>query len=182
MFKNKLFVLLLIGISFLAGIFLFSFSPNIQTIAQRLTRTTTQFENNWEYCVITRIHVSNPPPDQMITFTGNVTINYFSYSYDSITTKKSYVKSECISNELNYAEFLQEKGLKNTPQAQQLASSKAADLALAKAMYVLGTRGWEVIGRNFVNFNFETMDGNSEYKHSIYLRKFASQRQASSQQ
>jgi hypothetical protein len=36
--------------------------------------------------------------------------------------KESYVQNECIKHELNYAEFLQEKGLKNNAQAQVLAS------------------------------------------------------------
>jgi hypothetical protein len=92
------------------------------------------------------------------------------------------VKSECITHELNYAEFLQEEGLKNNIQSQAWASRRAADLALAKAMTRLGAGGWEMTGRSFANFNFETMDENAEYKNSLYFRRHAAQRQANLQQ
>lgn len=182
MFKNKLLVLSLIILSLLAGIFLFSFSSSVETFAQRIIRSTTQFETNWQYCAITRINVINPPPDRLDIFIGSVQIDYFAYTFNKITVKESYIKNECITYELNYAEFLQETGLKPSQQAQQLASSRAADLALAKAMHKLGSGGWEMIGRSFANVNFETMDGNSEYKTSMYFKKLAAQRQINSQQ
>lgn len=182
MFKSKLFVLLLAALSFLAGICLFSFSPGIQTFAQRIIRSNTQFENNWQYSAITRISVVNPPQDRLDKFVGNVQINYFVYTYDRMVAKESYIKTECVTHELNYAEFLQENNLRINAQSQQLASSKAADLALAKAITKLGATGWEMIGRSFANVNFETLDGNAEYKNSLYFRRLAAQRQINSQQ
>jgi len=180
--KNKLLVLALVALSFLGGISLVTFSPGVQTFAQRIIKISTQFENNWQYCVITRVRTENPPQDRLDKFTGSVFISYFVYSYDRVTVKESFVKTECITHELSYAEFLQETGLKNNTQAQQLASSRAADLALAKAMTRLGSTGWEMVGRNFANVNFETLDGNSEYKNSLYFRRHLAQRQFNAQQ
>ena len=62
MLKNKLFVLSLAAASFLAGILLISFSPSIETFAQRIIKSTTQYENVWQYCAITRISVDNRRP------------------------------------------------------------------------------------------------------------------------
>jgi len=177
MLKNKFVVLSLVTGGFLAGILFIGFSPNIETFAQRVIRSVTNFENNWQYCTITRIAVENPPPNAPVTFTGNVQISYFFYTYDRAVSKESYVKEECVKHELNYAEFLQENGLKNNQQSQVLASQKAADLALAKAMWKLGSGGWEMTGRSFANFNFETLDANSPYKNSLYFRKHIAQRQ-----
>jgi hypothetical protein len=182
MWKNKFFVLSIAASSFLAGILLISFSPSVETFAQRIIKSSTQFENNWQYCVITRVKVDNPPQDRLDKFTGNIYINYFYYTYDRTTVKESYVKTECVTHELNYPEFLQDNGLKNSPQAQLIASSRAADLALAKAMTRLGSSGWEMIGRSFANVNFETLDGNADYKHSLYFRRLINQRQVNSQQ
>lgn len=181
MFKNKFVVLSLVALSFLAGILLFSFSPNIETFAQRVLRSNTLYENNWQYCAITRINVVNPPPDRLDEFVGAVTIDYFEYSKDRVTLKESYVRSECLFEKLNYAEFLQDNSLKHSPRAQQLASSKTADLALARAMTKLGGSGWEMVGRNFANVNFETLDGNANYKNALYFRKLVSQKQTNSQ-
>lgn len=182
MSKNKLFVLLIVALSFGGGIFLISFSPGVYTFAQRIVKSATQFENNWQYCVITTVKTENPPPDRLDKFVGNVYINYFVYSYDRVTVKESYIRTECITHELSYAEFLQESGLRNNPQAQSLASERAADLALAKAMTKLGSAGWEMVGRNFANVNFQTMSGNSEYKNSLFFRRHLAQRQINSQQ
>lgn len=182
MSKSKLAILLIVVLSFFGGVLLVSFSPGVETFAQRVLRNSTQFENNWQYCVITRIRTENPPQDRLDKFTGSVFINYFVYSYDRIALKESYVQTECIKHELSYAEFLQENNLKNNLQAQQMASSRAADLALAKAMNKLGTTGWEMVGRSFANVSFETLDGNSEYKNSLYFRKHLAQRQLNAQQ
>lgn len=182
MLKNKLFVLSLVAASFLAGILLISFSPSIETFAQRIIKSTTQYENVWQYCAITRISVDNPPPNNLVKFVGNVQVDYFIYSYDRMIVKESYVQNERIKHELNYAEFLQEKGLKNNVQAQALASQRAADLALAKAMVKLGSGGWEMTGRSFANFNFEALEGNTEYKNSLYFRRHIAQRQTNAPQ
>ncbi len=176
MLKNKFVVLSLIAAGFFAGI-LINFSPSIETFAQRVIKSTTQFENNWQYAAITRISVENPPPNNLVTFTGAVEINYFFFTYNQIIAKESYVKSERVKHELNYAEFLQERNLRNNQQSQVLASQRAADLALAKAMTKLGSSGWEMTGRSFANFNFETLDASSEYKNSVYFRKHFAQRQ-----
>ena len=187
MLKNKLSVSLLVAAGFLAGILLISFSPSVETFAQRIIKSVTQFENNWQYCAITRINVINPPPDRLVNFVGNVEITYFIYTYDRMTVKESYTRTEGVTHEMNYAEFLQERNLKNNAQAQTLASQRAADLALAKAMVKLGGGGWEMTGRTFANFNFEGTvgnfaDGNSEYKNSLYFRRLTAQKQTNSPQ
>ena len=174
-------VLSLVALSFLAGILLISFSPNIEIFAQRVLRSNTQYENNWQYCAITRINVVNPPPDRLDEFVGQVTVDYFDYSKDRVTLKESYVRSQCFTEKMNYAEFLQDNGLKHNQQSQQIASSKAADLALARAMTRLGESGWEMVGRNFANVNFETINGNANYKNALYFKKLTSQKQVNSQ-
>ena len=178
MSKTKIIVLAIAASVLLSGIFLFGFSPDFQAIAQRVIRTNTQIENNWQYAAITRIYVNNPPPDRLDKFVGNVQITYFYYSNDRVTTRESFVKTECIAHELYYAEFLQESNFKNSPQAQETASSRAADLALAKAMYKLGSQGWEISGRNFGNFDFETLNQNSEFKNALYFRRLAATRES----
>lgn len=182
MLKNKLVVTLLIAAGFLAGVLLVSFSPSIETFAQRIIKSTTQYDNVWNYCAVTRIHVVNPPPDRLDKFIGNIEITYFVYTYDRMIVKESYTKTECVTHEMNYAEFLQERNLRNNQQAQTLASQRAADLALAKAMTKLGSGGWELTGRAFANFNFETLEGNSEYKNSLFFRRHAAQRQTTAPQ
>jgi len=183
MLKNKLLVLSLVTASFLAGILCIRFSPSIETFAQRVFKNTVQYENYWKYCAITHINVENPPPNYPDKFVGSVTIDYFARTFNKTTVKDDFVQNECIKHELNYAEFLQETGLKNNAQSQALASRKAADLALAKAMDKLGSGGWEMTGRSFANFNFETLDGgNTEYKQALYFRKHFAQRQTNSQQ
>ncbi len=182
MLKNKFVVLPLVAAGFLAGILLTSFSPSVETFAQRIIKSVTQYENVWQYCAITRINVVNPPPDRLVNYVGNVEITYFIYTYDRMISKESYIKTECVTHEMNYTEFLQERNLKNNAQAQALASQRAADLALAKAMTKLGSGGWEMTGRTFANFNFETSEGNSEYKNSLYFRRHAAQRQTNTPQ
>lgn len=178
MSKTKIVVLAIAAGVFLSGIFLFGFSPDFRAVAQRMIRTNTQIENNWHYSAITRIYVNNPPPDRLDKFVGNVEITYFFHTYDRVTTRDSFVKTECIQHELYYAEFLGEGNFKNSPQAQAAASSRAADLALAKAMYKLGSQGWEISGRNFGNFYFETLNQNSEYKNALYFRRLAGTRES----
>lgn len=178
MSKTKIIVLAIAAGVFLSGIFLFGFSSDFQAVAQRMIRTGKQIENNWQYSAITRIYVNNPPPDRLDKFVGNVEITYFYYSNDRVTTRESFVKTECIAHELYYAEFLQESSFKNSPQAQTAASARAADLALAKAMHKLGAQGWEVSGRNFGNFDFETLNQNSEYKNALYFKRLAGTRES----
>lgn len=180
MLKNKLLVLSLVAVSFLAGVLLFNFSSSIETFAQRIIKSTIQYENYWKYCAITRVTVENPPPNFPDKFVGVVYIDYFAYSFDKTTVKDNFVENECIKHELNYAEFLQENGLRNNPQSAALANRRAADLALAKAMSKLGSNGWEMTGRSFAEFNFETLEGNSDYKQSVFFRKHFAQRQTNS--
>jgi hypothetical protein len=178
MTKKKIIVFAAVG-AFLSGAVLFGINSDFSAIAQRIIRSTKQIENNWQYAAITRIYVNNPPANQPDKFIGNVEITYFSYNYDRVTTKQTFVKTECISNELNYAEFLSEFGYtKDTPQSQAAASARASDLALAKAMFTLGGRGWEITGRNFANFDFEALNPNTQYKHALYFRKLTGTKEA----
>lgn len=180
MTKKKIIVLSAAGV-FLVSIFLLGFSSDFRAFAQRIISTQTQIENHWQYSAITAVYVHNPPADRLDKFVGNVDITYFTYSYDRVTTRESFVKTECITHELYYAEFLGEFGLKNSPQTQAAASARAADLALAKAMHKLGAQGWEISGRNFAEFNFEALNQNTQYKNATYFKRLAGKRESINQ-
>lgn len=162
----------------MVSISLLGFSSDFRAIAQRIIRTHTQIENYWQYSAITAIYVQNPPADRLDKFVGNVEITYFNYTYDRVTTRESFVKTECVTHEVYYAEFLGEFGLRNTPQSQAAASARAADLALAKAMHKLGSQGWEISGRNFADFNFEALNQNTQYKNATYFKRLTGTKEA----
>lgn len=177
MFKNKYFVIGLIIVSFLSGIFLFNFSKGVKTIAQNFTRQNIQYSNNWSYCAITGLYVSNFDKNTSNLIGANVEIVYFEESYDRVTTTKYYRKKDIVNHQIYYSDFLQENGLKDNANSVEMAKQHVSDIVFAKALNFLGNTGWEIVGKSFEVFNFDTLNQNSEYKNSVLFKKHVSQGQ-----
>ncbi|HEY0426630.1 MAG TPA: hypothetical protein VGC76_02375 [Pyrinomonadaceae bacterium] len=148
---------LLIGLTGLAlcSIFLFGYFFVLPTTsAQKVARL------QWEYASIRAVYSLTPPTERLNRIFGVAEICYL---------QAAGCKSAEVRHELNYGEFLVERGLTETYAARKLAGTSAGEIAFQKALAQLGSDGWEIIGDPNIKFEFFNVDDYNKYENKSLL-------------
>ncbi len=145
-----LFSGLFIGLVFCFGYFSFFSSSS----AQKVART------QWEYAAIKSVYAFPPAIDKLNRIFGMVEICY---------VQSTGCKRQEIKYELDYGEFLQERGLAENYTSRSKANLSASEVAFHKALAQLGNDGWEIVSEPNLTFEFVNIDEYNKYENKSHL-------------
>lgn len=74
-----------------------------------------------------------------------------------------------VKQELDYGEFLQERGISENFNSRKEASLKASEIAFQKALSQLGNEGWEIINEPDIKYQFVDIDDYNKYDNKSFL-------------
>lgn len=114
----------------------------------------------WEYSAIVAVYTFSPSNNRVNRVPGMVEICYFK--------PKGCERSE-FKFDLDYGEFLQERGLSENYETRRQASLKACETAFQKAMGQLGDDGWEMIGEPVIDFEFVDLEEFNKVSNKSFL-------------
>ncbi len=116
--------------------------------------------NQWEYCSINSVYSFSPIKDKLNRIYGMVEICYLQAS----GCKRSEVKQE-----LDYGEYLQDRGISENFNSRKEASLKASEIAFQKAMSQLGNEGWEIVNEPNIKYQFVDIDDYNKFENKSFL-------------
>jgi len=114
----------------------------------------------WEYASIKSAYTLSPAYDKLNRIFGIAEICYL---------QPSGCKRQEIKHELDYGEFLQERGLSENFNSRKKASLNASEVSFQKAVAQLGNDGWEIISEPNLNFEFVNIDEYNKYENKSHL-------------
>lgn len=141
---------LIIGLTIGFGYFSISQSSSAQKAAR----------SQWEYAEIKAVYAFSPLNDKLNRIYGMVEICYL---------QTTGCRRQEIKYELDYGEFLQERGLVENYPSRNRASLTASEIAFQKALAQLGSEGWEIVGEPDLNFEFVSVDEYNKYENKSHL-------------
>jgi hypothetical protein len=116
--------------------------------------------NQWEYCSINSVYSFSPVKDKLNRIYGMVEICYL---------QPNGCKRAEVKQELDYGEFLQERGISENFNSRKEASIKASEIAFQKAMSQLGNEGWEIVSEPDIKYQFVDIDDYNKFENKSYL-------------
>jgi hypothetical protein len=148
------FVYGLIGIG-LCSIFLFGYFFILPTTsAQKVAR------QQWEYAEIRVVYSLTPPKERLNRIFGVAEI----CQLQATGCKRSEVK-----HEIDYGEFLNERGMSDNYVSRNQASSYACEIAFQKALAQMGGEGWELVGDTGLEFRTVDVDTYNRFENKSVL-------------
>jgi len=122
--------------------------------AQKVTRL------QWEYASIKAVYSLTPSRERVNKIFGMAEICYM---------QQSGCKRLEIKHELDYGEFLVERGLTENFTTRTMASSTASDVAFQKALIQMGNEGWELVSEPDIKFESVNVDEYNKFENKSLL-------------
>jgi hypothetical protein len=114
----------------------------------------------WEYASIRAVYSLTPSRDKLNKIYGMAEICYL---------QQNGCKRLEIKHEVDYGEFLVERGLVESYATRTMASSNASDVAFQKALFQLGSEGWELVSEPDIKFESVNIDEYNKYENKSLL-------------
>ncbi|MEZ5425749.1 MAG: hypothetical protein R2747_05750 [Pyrinomonadaceae bacterium] len=114
----------------------------------------------WEYGSIVAVYSFSQEKGKLNQIFGMVEI---------CTFRATGCQRSEIKHELDYGDFLQERGLEETIESRKLASQKASEVAFQKALFQMGNEGWELVSDPKLDFGTVDIDYYNKYAGKSYL-------------
>lgn len=150
--RKSVFLLSAVVIALFGCLFYTLISP--ASSAQKISR------GQWEYAAITAVYALGPATEKIERIYGVTEICY---------AQPNGCRRQEIKQELDYAAFLQERGLPETTASRRRASIAASEIAFQKTLAQLGSDGWEIVGEPNLKFEFVPVDEYYKYENKSLL-------------
>lgn len=148
------FVIGSVGI-FLGAFFLFGYFYIFPAAsAQKVARL------QWEYASIRAVYSPTPAQERINKIFGVADICYM---------QATGCKTSEVKHEIDYGQFLVERGLVENLAHRNLAGLHASELALQKALAQMGSEGWELVGEPDLEFERVSVDNYNRYENKSLL-------------
>jgi hypothetical protein len=139
----------------LCAVFLFGYFFILPTTsAQKVVRM------QWEYAEIRVVYSLTPPKERLNRIFGVAEI----CQLQPTGCKRSEVK-----HEIDFGEFLNERGMADNYAARNMASANASEIAFQKALAQMGNEGWELVSEPDVDFKMVDVDTYNRYENKSLL-------------
>jgi hypothetical protein len=114
----------------------------------------------WEYASIKAVYSLTPSKERLNKIFGMAEICYM---------QPNGCRRLEIKHEVDYGEFLVERGLSENFTTRTMASSTASDVAFQKALAYLGNEGWELVSEPDIKFESVNIDEYNKFENKSLL-------------